>query len=165
MKPKLILLIALAVGIVLLITSIIIRKRKRARMIFASLGLLTGLLPLLLWLAFSLFGFIKERKFVGNYEGDSGEQGIVSLDMFNDNTFIMKSDSCTAGFVQGTWDYSILERKLLFESSSQNMGKTEVLESDSIAFVNIPICIRLISRLPMGRTGKPLTVPIEKRDF
>lgn len=159
------LLIALAIGIVVFVLSILFRRRKKLRNLLVAVGLLVGVLPLLLWIAFSLVGFIKERPYIGNYEGDTGVQGIARLDLFNDNTFILKSDSCSSGFVQGTWEYSFEEGNLKFESTSQNMGKANAPNRDSITFTNIPICIKLAREFVLVRTGKPVTIPIiEKED-
>jgi 4-amino-4-deoxy-L-arabinose transferase-like glycosyltransferase len=160
MKPQLILLICIAIGIILFILSIIMRKRRKPRRLLQILGALIGILPVLLWVAFSLFLFIKERKYIGNYEGETHVQGIASLDMFDDNTFIMRSDSCTMGFVQGTWEYSYVKGTIVFESTSQNMGSANLLSRDSMVFSNTPVCIRLAREIRFGKTGKPVTIPV-----
>ena len=123
-------------------------------------GALIGVLPLLLWLAFSLFVHIKERPYVGNYEGDTGVQGMASLDIFDDNTFVLRSDSCSTGFVQGTWEYSLREGDLLFESTSQTMGHAKIIDGETLQFRNLPVCIRLVRELTLVKTGKPVTVPM-----
>ncbi|MBO6514941.1 MAG: hypothetical protein JJ975_00135 [Bacteroidia bacterium] len=162
MIPQHILLITLSIGIVLFILSIIFRKKSRLRLILALLGVVIGILPYLTSVAFDQFAFIKERKLVGNYEGDSGVQGMVVLDMYKDNTFVMKSDSCSAGFIQGTWAYSYSKKKVVFESTSQNMGSVQVVNRDTLQFTNIPICIRLARKLVLGKTGKASPMLIEE---
>ncbi len=165
MKPEIILLITLASGIFFFMLSVVLRKRRKTRRILISLGILTGIIPLLLWFSFSLWGFIKERPFIGNYVGDTYVMGMADLDMFGDNTFILKSDSCSSGFVQGTWEYSFQTKQLEFESTSQNMGKARIINRDSIEFINIPICIRLAKKFTVGKTGKPTTIPIINKSF
>jgi hypothetical protein len=150
---------------VLFVLSVIYRRRQRLRRIFLNLGILLGLLPLLTYFAFSLFLFIKERPYVGNYEGDTGVQGIASLDIFDDNTFILRSDSCTTGFVQGTWAYSLENKSLVFVSTSQRMGETTVLNQDSMIIRNIPVCIKLVREMTLTRSGKPMIVPMEEISF
>ncbi len=164
MKPQLILLVTIAIGIILFVLSILLRKRKQTRRLLLMLGTVIGILPVLLWIAFTLLVFIKERKYTGNYEGETHVQGIASLDMFDDNTFIMRSDSCTMGFVQGTWNYSYRKGTIEFKSTSQNMGSTTLLSRDSIVFINTPVCIRLAREIRFGKTGKPVTVPIIEQD-
>jgi len=165
LDSKFVLLLSIAIGIIVFIASIVYRRRVRTRKILISIGIVFGLIPLLLNLAFSMFLFIKERPFVGNYEGDSGVQGIVSLDVFDDNTFLMKSDSCSTGFVQGSWSYNWTSNSLEFNSSSQRMGVVEPAGKDSIQFTNIPICIKLVREMTLGRSGKPLVVPMEENNF
>ena len=164
MDKQLLLLIALGAGILILISSIVLRKKKKLRLALGITGILIGLLPLLLYLALSLFTFIKERPFVGNYEGDTGVQGVASLDIFDDNTFTLRSDSCSFGFVQGTWSYEWQSGALVFESSSQNMGDAIALSTDSIKFSNIPVCIKLVREMTVGKTGKPLNYPTIELD-
>lgn len=164
MKPKAILLILIGIGIILLVLSIIWRRKKRLRMVLSSAGVLTGLLPLLIWVAFSLFLYIKERPYIGNYEGDTGVQGMASLDMFDDNTFVLRSDSCSSGFVQGTWEYSLKGKDLVFESSSQRMGHAHIVDGTTLEFKNLPVCIRLIRELQFKKTGKPVSVPVIDTD-
>ena len=165
MNIRLLLLICIALGIIWFVLSVAFRRKQRLRKIFLNLGILTGLLPLLIYFAFSLFQFIKERPFVGNYEGDTGVQGIASLDIFDDNTFILRSDSCSTGFVQGTWSYNWMDKSLDFESTSQRMGETRVTTKDSIVFKNVPICIKLVREMHVGKTGKPMVVPMEELEY
>lgn len=162
---KFILLLSISIGIVVFIASIVFRRKTKIRKALITLGIVFGLIPLLLNVAFTMFIFIKERPFVGNYEGDSGVQGMVSLDVFDDNTFLLKSDSCSTGFVQGTWNYSWSTKTLEFSSSSQRMGEVSAVGKDSLQFNNIPVCIKLVREMRLGRSGKPLVVPMEENNF
>ncbi|MFT5724712.1 MAG: hypothetical protein ACI9JN_001834 [Bacteroidia bacterium] len=159
---RLILFCSIALGIVLFVLSIAYRRRYKLRRLFLNFGIVFGLLPILLYIALSLFLFIKERPHVGNYEGDTGVQGIASLDVFDDNTFILKSDSCTTGFVQGTWSYHWSGKRLELISTSQRMGDIEIINQDSLVFRNIPVCIKLVREMTLVRSGKPLIVPMEE---
>ena len=58
MKKDLIFLIILALGVVFFTISIVVRKRQKLRLVFINLGILTGILPLLIYAAFYLFTFI-----------------------------------------------------------------------------------------------------------
>ncbi len=160
-----IILCSILAGIVILILSIVFRKNKRLRRIFVNVGLLIGVLPLLFYIAFSLVTFIKERQFVGNYEGDTGVQGVASLDIYDDNTFILRSDSCSTGFVQGEWEYNWSKSALDFSSTSQRMGDVTIDQNDSIVFTNIPVCIKLVRSMKLGRSGKPLVPPLEENSL
>lgn len=165
MDNRFLLLCFVALGILWFILSVVFRKKRGLRKILINLGILTGLVPMLLIFALSLFQFIKERPFVGNYEGDTGVQGTASLDMFDDNTFILRSDSCATGFVQGTWSYHWFNKELTMSSTSQRMGETMVLSKDSLEFRNIPICIKLVRQMTLVKTGKPMVVPMEDFEF
>ena len=165
MNTRLLLLCFIASGILWFVLSVIYRRKLRLRKTFLNLGIVTGLIPLLLYFSMSLFQFIKERPFVGNYEGDTGVQGIASLDVFDDNTFILRSDSCSTGFIQGTWSYSWRTKHLNFVSTSQRMGETTALSTDSLVFKNIPICIKLVREMTLGKSGKPMVVPMEELEY
>ena len=159
------LLCFIGLGIIWFILSIAYRRRAKLRRVFITLGIACGLLPLLVYSAFNLFNFIKERPFVGNYEGDTQVQGIASLDLFDDNTFVLRSDSCSTGFVQGTWSYSSTANSLVFSSTSQQMGSTEVKSSDTLVFKNIPVCIKLVREMKLVKSGKPMELPMEELGF
>ena len=161
MSVKLLILISLVLGILFFVFSIVKRKNLRVRRILQILGVTIGVLPILVYQATQLFQYIKERPLVGNYEGQTYVQGIASMDMFDDNTFILKSDSCSMGFVQGTWSYNWLKKELVFESTSQNMGVASLITKDSIQIKNLPVCMNLVRSLTMGKSGKPLTPPME----
>ncbi|MCB9262428.1 MAG: hypothetical protein H6607_08650 [Flavobacteriales bacterium] len=148
-------------GIIFLILSIIFRKKENLRKIFQSLGILIGVVPLLLYAAFNIVVHIQERKMISNYAAHHQSVGNVSLDLFADNTFILKSDSCSAGFVQGEWGFkNISGGELFLKSSSQNMGKVS-LQNGQINIKNIPVCLSLISNIDLKKTGKPLVPPID----
>jgi len=159
------LLCCIGLGIVWFALSIAYRRRSKLRQLFITLGIVTGLFPILIFSAFSLFNFIKERPFVGNYEGDTQVQGMASLDLFDDNTFILRSDSCTTGFVQGEWSYNFTDKSLHFTSTSQRMGTTFAIGSDTIVFNNIPVCIKLVREMKLARSGKPLEAPMEELEY
>ncbi|MFT5513680.1 MAG: hypothetical protein ACI8SE_002089 [Bacteroidia bacterium] len=165
MEIRFILLFCIGSGIVWFVLSVAFRRRSKLRQLFITLGIVLGLIPLLLYFAMSLFMFIKERPFVGNYEGDTGVQGSASLDVFDDNTFTLRSDSCASGFIQGTWAYDLTDKNIHFTSTSQRMGETIHTNSDTIVIKNIPICIKLVREIKMVRSGKPLVVPMEKMEF
>lgn len=165
MNIRFILLCCIASGILWFVLSVVYRRRSVLRRVFINLGILLGLLPLLMYFALSLFMFIKERPFVGNYEGDTGVQGMANLDMFDDNTFTLRSDSCASGFVQGTWEYDWMDKSLQFTSTSQRMGETSVTGSDTLVFTNVPVCIKLVREMTLARSGKPLEVPMGELEY
>lgn len=165
MDIRFLLICCIAIGILWFVLSVIYRRRQRLRRLFLNLGIVMGILPLLLYFAMSLFQFIKERPYVGNYEGDTSVQGIASLDMFDDNTFILRSDSCSTGFVQGEWSYGWRDKSLTFTSTSQNMGKAIALSNDTLVFKNVPVCIKLVREMTLVRSGKPMVVPMEELEY
>ena len=165
MDYQFVLLCCIALGIIWFVLSVAYRRRTKLRRNLVLLGIVFGLFPVLLYTATSLFHFIKERPYVGNYEGDTQVQGMASLDLFDDNTFILKSDSCESGFVQGTWSYNLADKSLQFTSTSQRMGQTVVMGQDTLVFTNIPVCIKLVRQMRLIRSGKPLEVPMEEMEF
>jgi hypothetical protein len=162
---RLMLLFCIAFGIVIFILSITYRRKSKLRSILINSGILFGLIPVLGYMALSLFLFIKERPYVGNYRGQTEVHGIASLDVFDDNTFIMRTDSCSTGFVQGKWSYRFINSGLKFESTSQRMGEFDIINSDSLVVKNIPICINLVKKITLVRSGKPMTLPLEEIEF
>ena len=165
MDYRFVLLCCIALGIIWFVLSVAYRRRAKLRRNFVILGIVFGLFPVLLYSATSLFHFIKERPFVGNYEGDTYVQGMASLDLFDDNTFTLRSDSCASGFVQGTWSYNMANKNLEFSSTSQRMGETTVLSQDTLVFTNVPVCIKLVREMKLVRSGKPLEMPMEEMQY
>ena len=165
MDYRFVLLCCIALGIIWFVLSVAYRRRAKLRRNFVILGIVFGLFPVLLYSATSLFHFIKERPFVGNYEGDTYVQGMASLDLFDDNTFTLRSDSCASGFVQGTWSYNMANKNLQFISTSQRMGETTVLSQDTLVFTNVPVCIKLVREMKLVRSGKPLEMPMEEMQY
>lgn len=165
MKKDLIFLIILALGVVFFTISIVVRKRQKLRLVFINLGILTGILPLLIYAAFYLFTFIKERPYIGKYEAAETRAGSVTLSLFENNSFELTSDSCSLGFAQGTWSWDPFEDRLTFESTSQNMGVVHASSTEMISFGGIPVCVYLIDSLPLHKTTVEVGEPREEFSY
>ncbi len=150
MDTRLTIIYLLGIAIVLFITSIVMRKKRRLRLFLRSVGILVGIIPILLYSAFSLYAYIQERQFVGTYEFKSEDVGYVRLLLLENNTFEMKAQNCAAGFVQGEWEYKNITMwtgALNFTSTSQTMGIGNSDSTGNIYLTHIPICLKLVRDL------------------
>jgi len=161
MDYTLLLLVLIVVGIASFISSVALRKKRRIRLILISLGILTAILPLCLYIAFSLTVYIKERPFVGTYEMVDKETGNIKIQLFRNNSFEMIADSCSHGFVQGTWAFvwDLDGSTLLFESTSQKMGSASFNDEFEIMIKHVPVCLRLAPLVHFKRISKETTGP------
>lgn len=161
MINKNLLFILIGVGIICFIASIVLRKKQRIRLFLRSLGILTAIIPLFLYIAFLLVLYIKERPFVGTYEMVDKELGNINIQLFRNNSFEMIADSCSHGFVQGSWKYvwDIDESTLLFESTSQKMGSATFTDDYEIMIKHVPVCLRLAPLVHFKRISINTTEP------
>jgi hypothetical protein len=149
------------IGLISFILSVVFRRKRKPFLIFNTIGITFGLIPLLGFIAFKVVFYMQERPMVGRYVSDVTQSGIVELKLFDDNSFEMRSDSCAHGFVQGDWGLKKATnmRSVEFTATSQNMGKGEITgsEKDTLTFINIPVCLSLISTLKFTKAADTAT--------
>jgi hypothetical protein len=167
MDYRLTIIALLALGIFLFITSIILRRRRRIRLFLRSIGILVGLIPILLYFAYLLTGYIKERPLIGRYEFTDPGLGKVELQLYNNNTFEMKAKACSSGFVQGRWhiEWFVEEAYVAMESTSQTMGKGYLDMNENLNLTNIPVCLKLIRELKFIKVSESTEKPTEEFTF
>lgn len=115
-------------ALILLILTIVYRKRKVGRWIFGSLSFLFFIAPVAFFLSLMPSNRNYAVDYYGEYVTSDQDSHQVTLELLGDKTFYLESGKCLDEVMSGTWDLHVQDGGIFiyFMPGEQNLSPARV---------------------------------------